>query len=41
MVGGIIPPEDIPKLHALGAARVFGPGTPIPEIVEFLRAERC
>jgi methylmalonyl-CoA mutase cobalamin-binding domain/chain len=39
MVGGIIPPEDIPKLQALGAARVFGPGTPIPEIVEFLQSQ--
>lgn len=37
LVGGIIPNEDIPKLEALGANRVFGPGTPIPEIVKFLR----
>ncbi len=37
LVGGIIPEADIPKLQALGVARVFGPGTPMPEIIEFLR----
>lgn len=36
MVGGIIPADDIPKLHALGVARVFGPGASIAEIVDFL-----
>jgi methylmalonyl-CoA mutase cobalamin-binding domain/chain len=39
LVGGIIPETDIPKLTALGVARVFGPGTPLDEIVEFLRHE--
>jgi len=39
MVGGIVPEDDEPKLKELGVARVFGPGTPIPEIVEFLRNE--
>jgi methylmalonyl-CoA mutase cobalamin-binding domain/chain len=39
MVGGIIPEADIPKLMELGVARVFGPGTPLPEIVDYLRAE--
>jgi len=39
LVGGIIPETDIPKLTELGVARVFGPGTPLPEIVEFLRSE--
>ena len=39
LVGGIIPETDIPKLMELGVARVFGPGTPLPEIVEFLRSE--
>jgi methylmalonyl-CoA mutase cobalamin-binding domain/chain len=38
IVGGIIPETDIPKLEAMGVARVFGPGTPIPEIVAFLQA---
>ena len=37
LVGGIIPEGDIPKLEALGVARVFGPGTPLPDIVAFLR----
>lgn len=39
LVGGIIPETDVPKLLALGVARIFGPGTPLPEIVDFLRAE--
>ena len=39
LVGGIIPEADVPKLLALGVARIFGPGTPLPEIVDFLRAE--
>ncbi len=38
LVGGIIPEEDIPKLTAMGVARVFGPGTSIEEIAEFLHA---
>lgn len=37
LVGGIIPEPDIPRLHALGVARVFGPGTALDEIVKFLR----
>src|SRR6516165_578284 len=36
LIGGIIPEDDIPKLLDMGVARVFGPGTPLPEIVEFL-----
>ena len=40
LVGGIIPEADIPKLLAMGVARVFGPGTSIPDIVDFLRAPR-
>lgn len=27
VVGGVIPPEDIPKLKAMGVVEVFGPGT--------------
>jgi len=38
IVGGIIPDTDIPKLLELGVARVFGPGTPLPEVVEFLKS---
>jgi methylmalonyl-CoA mutase cobalamin-binding domain/chain len=40
MVGGIIPEGDVPKLLQLGVARVFGPGTPLPEIAAFLREQR-
>ena len=39
LVGGIIPEADVPKLIELGVARVFGPGTPLSEIVDFLRAQ--
>ena len=37
LVGGIIPEEDVPKLLAMGVARVFGPGTALPDIVAYLR----
>jgi methylmalonyl-CoA mutase cobalamin-binding domain/chain len=37
LVGGIIPEVDIPKLLDMGVAKVFGPGTTLPEIVSFLR----
>jgi methylmalonyl-CoA mutase cobalamin-binding domain/chain len=37
LIGGIIPESDIPKLLDMGVARVFGPGTSIQEIVNFLR----
>src|SRR5207253_4916358 len=36
LIGGIVPEEDIPKLKEMGVARVFGPGTALPEIVTFL-----
>src|SRR5215471_14270285 len=36
IIGGIIPEGDIPKLLEMGVGRVFGPGTPLPEIVAFL-----
>jgi methylmalonyl-CoA mutase C-terminal domain/subunit len=36
--GGIIPDDDIPALTEAGVARVFGPGTTIAEVAEFLRA---
>lgn len=31
--GGIIPDEDVPKLKKAGIVEVFGPGTPLEEIV--------
>jgi methylmalonyl-CoA mutase cobalamin-binding domain/chain len=36
LVGGIIPEGDIPKLLEMGVAKVFGPGTSLTGIVEFL-----
>jgi methylmalonyl-CoA mutase C-terminal domain/subunit len=38
IVGGIIPQKDIPELKKAGIAAVFGPGTPISEISEFIRS---
>ena len=35
VVGGTIPPRDVPALVALGVSRVFPMGTPLPEIVKF------
>jgi len=35
--GGIIPKKDIPKLKEAGIAQIFGPGTPIEEIVKFIK----
>jgi len=37
LLGGIIPEADVHKLHAMGVARVFGPGTSMDDIVAFLR----
>ena len=31
IVGGVIPPDDIPTLKGMGAKAVFPPGTNIPE----------
>ena len=36
VLGGTIPPEDIPKLKEAGIAEVFGPGTPLKDIIDFL-----
>ena len=37
-VGGIIPDDDIPALEQAGVSRVFGPGTTIREVGDFIRA---
>lgn len=37
IVGGVIPPEDVPMLKEMGVSAVFGPGTPISQMVEFIR----
>ncbi|MBI4712355.1 MAG: cobalamin B12-binding domain-containing protein [Planctomycetes bacterium] len=36
--GGIIPEEDIKKLSKLGVGRLFTPGAPLKDIVEYIRA---
>ncbi|MHB8763378.1 MAG: cobalamin B12-binding domain-containing protein, partial [Deferrisomatales bacterium] len=36
VLGGAVPPHDVPTLEAAGVARVFGPGSPLPEIVAFV-----
>jgi methylmalonyl-CoA mutase C-terminal domain/subunit len=35
--GGIVPKKDVPELKEAGVAQIFGPGTPIKEIVDFIR----
>lgn len=37
--GGIIPPEDIPKLESMGVSKIFGPGTNTREIISYIRNE--
>jgi len=37
VLGGTIPQADVPGLEAMGVAQVFGPGTPLEAVVEFLR----
>ncbi len=37
--GGIIPKKDIPKLREAGIAQVFGPGTLLSEISEFIETK--
>ncbi len=37
VVGGIVPAADVPRLLELGVKQVFGPGTPLEDIVDFLR----
>jgi methylmalonyl-CoA mutase C-terminal domain/subunit len=36
--GGIIPDEDVPALKEAGVTAVFGPGTTIREVADFVRA---
>ncbi|MDE2571677.1 MAG: cobalamin B12-binding domain-containing protein [bacterium] len=41
LVGGAIPPRDVERLKALGAAEVFPTGSPMGEVVgAFLRYDR-
>jgi methylmalonyl-CoA mutase C-terminal domain/subunit len=38
--GGIIPDDDVKKLKKLGIKEVFGPGSSIASIVEFIQKSR-
>lgn len=41
VVGGVIPDQDIPKLiNDIGVSHVFLPGTPLKDIVDFLRSHQ-
>ena len=35
--GGIIPEADVPGLKKAGIAEVFGPGTPVEDIVQYIK----
>ncbi|MCS6797002.1 MAG: cobalamin B12-binding domain-containing protein [Myxococcota bacterium] len=35
--GGIIPDEDVPRLRAAGVRAIFTPGTPLSEIIQWVR----
>ena len=35
--GGIIPKEDMEELQAQGVGRLFGPGTPTSELIDYIR----
>ncbi len=38
VLGGIIPDDDAAELRKIGVSGIFGPGTTIVEVAEFLRA---
>lgn len=38
--GGIIPDNDSEKLNELGVARLFAPGTPMADIIQFINDKR-
>jgi methylmalonyl-CoA mutase C-terminal domain/subunit len=35
--GGIIPKEDMDVLHERGIGRLFGPGTPTSDLIDYIR----
>ena len=39
VAGGIIPEKDIPALKEAGIAEIFGPGTPLDDIVNFINGK--
>ena len=38
IVGGIIPEDDIPTLKEMGVKEIFGPGTLIQRVVDYVRS---
>jgi methylmalonyl-CoA mutase C-terminal domain/subunit len=36
--GGIIPREDMEQLHEKGIGKLFGPGTPTSDLVDYIRS---
>jgi len=36
--GGILPTEDVEALEKLGTGRLFGPGTPTSDLVDYIQA---
>ena len=36
--GGIIPDQDMAKLYKIGVGKLFGPGTPISETVDYINS---
>ena len=40
IVGGIIRPKEVPKLKKMGVVEVFGPGTLVPSIADFVKNYR-
>jgi methylmalonyl-CoA mutase C-terminal domain/subunit len=36
VLGGTVPPADVPKLKAAGIKEVFGPGTPLEKIIRVI-----
>lgn len=35
--GGIIPKKDISELEKMGVGRLFGPGTPTPDVINYIQ----
>ena len=34
--GGIIPKNDVSRLEKLGVGKLFGPGTPVQETIDYI-----
>jgi methylmalonyl-CoA mutase C-terminal domain/subunit len=39
LIGGIIPKDDVEILQKLGFSGIFGPGTPLSSIINFIREQ--